>query len=335
MINSRSMTLLKREGTVFLLFLLQIALWGAESLLIQPFSCYHNNLSHLHATPNRDLLLQLKLSRSNQDAMSAPLSDHTKTQNDDPSLVYQRPEVAGAFVNIREAIPMGKEQLDTMIRIIRYFQSAGGPSQWLDLGCGDGPLADRLVKEFPASYGTLIDHSQPMLNLAKAKLGDNDHLEFRLADFSLGDFLDASTGNAEENEELANKFDVIVSGFAIHHVSHERKRSLYQQIFDMLNPGGVFLSIEHITSPTSDLETIFEYAFCDSMYDAYKKNSNPKSRNEIETAVRNDLSVDEEANILAPVEDQCDWLRQIGFKHVDCYFKFFILALFGGVKPIE
>jgi hypothetical protein len=33
------------------------------------------------------------------------------------------------------------------------------------------------------------------------------------------------------------------------------------------------------------------------------------------------------------VEVQCQWLRQIGFGHVDCYLKIFELALFGGLRP--
>jgi hypothetical protein len=41
---------------------------------------------------------------------------------------------------------------------------------------------------------------------------------------------------------------------------------------------------------------------------------------------------DKKENILAPVDEQCEWLRQIGFDDVDCYFKLFELALFGGRK---
>lgn len=41
---------------------------------------------------------------------------------------------------------------------------------------------------------------------------------------------------------------------------------------------------------------------------------------------------DKLANILAPVETQCTWLRDIGFAHVDIYLKIFELALFGGLK---
>ena len=42
---------------------------------------------------------------------------------------------------------------------------------------------------------------------------------------------------------------------------------------------------------------------------------------------------DKADNILERVEEQVKWLREIGFDHADCYFKFLELAVFGGVKP--
>jgi hypothetical protein len=35
------------------------------------------------------------------------------------------------------------------------------------------------------------------------------------------------------------------------------------------------------------------------------------------------------------VEEQCRWLKEIGFVEVDCWFKVLELALFGGRKPAE
>jgi tRNA (cmo5U34)-methyltransferase len=32
----------------------------------------------------------------------------------------------------------------------------------------------------------------------------------------------------------------------------------------------------------------------------------------------------------APVERQCEWLRDVGYADVDCFFKVFELAVFGG-----
>jgi len=42
---------------------------------------------------------------------------------------------------------------------------------------------------------------------------------------------------------------------------------------------------------------------------------------------------DKAANILAPVEAQCEWPRACGYEDVDCFFKVFELAVFGGRKP--
>ena len=39
------------------------------------------------------------------------------------------------------------------------------------------------------------------------------------------------------------------------------------------------------------------------------------------------------AGALAPLEVQCDWLREAGFENVDCYLKVLELAVFGGQKP--
>jgi hypothetical protein len=42
---------------------------------------------------------------------------------------------------------------------------------------------------------------------------------------------------------------------------------------------------------------------------------------------------DKDANKLLSVETQCAWLREIGYEEVDCYFRVYELAVFGGRKP--
>jgi tRNA (cmo5U34)-methyltransferase len=44
-------------------------------------------------------------------------------------------------------------------------------------------------------------------------------------------------------------------------------------------------------------------------------------------------SAQKTANRLAPVWAQLEWLRQIGFVDVDCYFKYLELTFFAGFRP--
>jgi hypothetical protein len=133
--------------------------------------------------------------------------------------------------------------------------------------------------------------------------------------------------------ELAEPFEVVVSGFSIHHQRDERKRELYGEIRDLLEPGGLFLNLEHVSSRSAWGATLFDDYFIDSLFAYHSRLSSGKSRPEIAEAYVH--RADKSANILAPVEVQCDWLRELGYVEVDCYFKTFELALFGGRRPLN
>lgn len=120
--------------------------------------------------------------------------------------------------------------------------------------------------------------------------------------------------------------DLIVSGYAIHHLTHERKRSLYREIYDGLRPGGAFFNIEHVASTSPELQALFERLFDEHLL---RRSPASKESNSSEQKERKDKS----DNILERVETQSEWLREIGFAQVDCYFKWLELAVFGGVKP--
>jgi SAM-dependent methyltransferase len=228
---------------------------------------------------------------------------------------WQNPEVARRFVEgTRDAIPYGADQLAVMLLLIRRF--CPQPRLLLDLGCGDGTLARLALEAAPGARAVLLDHSEPMVERAREALASyGDRCEIRLADlsFSVAGFAPAGS------------VDLVLSGYAIHHLPDVRKRTLYAEIHDLLAPGGLFVNVEHVASATPALEALHDDLFIDHLT---ARDSRPRE----EIAAAYHARPDRADNRLAPVETQLTWLREIGFDHVDCAFKWFELAVFSGVK---
>jgi hypothetical protein len=83
-----------------------------------------------------------------------------------------------------------------------------------------------------------------------------------------------------------------------------------KEIFERLTPSGVFCNLEHVASPTVELHHQF------------------LNKLDIEP------SAEDPSNKLLDLEIQLSWLREIGFVHVDCLWKWRELALMVGARPV-
>jgi SAM-dependent methyltransferase len=236
--------------------------------------------------------------------------------------VWKNSELAHNFLTgVRGAVPLAGEQIDILLRLLRLRQSEVGT--FLDLGCGDGILGKAIYRTYPQARGVFLDLSETMLQAARESFTETKQQPiFILEDFGRPEWVEAVKTEAP--------FDAIVSGFAIHHQPDGRKREIYQEIYQLLKPGGIFLNLEHVASRSKLGETAFDNLFLDSLDAFHQSQGSQKSREELNRQYYN--REDKKANILALVEEQCNWLREIGFVDVDCFLKIFELALFGGVK---
>ncbi len=170
------------------------------------------------------------------------------------------------------------------------------PKRVLDLGSGGGRLLGLVKAARPDSEFVALDFSPKMLEVLGSRFAQDQKVSVVSHDLS-------------EALPALGKFCAIVSSFAIHHLSHERKRTLYREVYELLLPGGVFCNLEHVVSPTARLHQ----EFSDKLGNRQNK--------------------EDPSNRPLDLETQLRWLRETGFEDVDCHWKWRELALFAGVRP--
>jgi tRNA (cmo5U34)-methyltransferase len=183
------------------------------------------------------------------------------------------------------------------------------PVSVLDIGAGTGLLTARLATARADATFTLLDASPAMLEHAPGRLG---------ADWSrctavIGDAVDALPDGP---------FDAVVTALAVHHLPDGDKRQLFRRVRDRLRPGGVFVNAEQVAGPTAALDAAYVERWL-----VHTRALGATDHDHAEAAVR--MSMD----LPAPVESQCDWLRDAGFVDVDCFFKQWRFAVYGGWRP--
>lgn len=204
---------------------------------------------------------------------------------------WTSPEKALDYVQRADSIPHRVEGESTLLEFLpRSAQRV------LDLGSGAGRLLGLVRSLLPHAEFVALDFSPAMIEHFRAAFADEERI--RLVKHDMQDPL-PSLGT----------FDAVVSSFAIHHLTHERKRGVYAEAFDLLAPGGVFCNLEHVASPSERLH--------------------------LEFLEKMGLRPDQEdaENKLLDLQTQLRWLREIGFTDVDCQWKWRELALLVGVKP--
>lgn len=236
--------------------------------------------------------------------------------------IWKQSAVVNRYLSSRVAIPMVPEQIGIMMSILKSRQQP--VKNFIDLGCGDGILGATILNEYPSAHGVLADFSEPMLAQAREQLnGFSSQLVFENLDY--GDPAWVSRMQAY------GPFDAIVSSYSIHHQPDVRKREIYAEIHSLLEPGGWFINIEHIASEAQLIVDLFNKHIIDHWYEQEKLKGGTRTYEEIAETFMN--RPDKDANILLSVDTQCNWLRELGYEQVDCYFRIYELAVFGGRRP--
>jgi len=126
--------------------------------------------------------------------------------------IWKDRDVAKAYLTERSTVISDRpRQLEVLLRVLRLFSP--NARSILDVGTGDSLLLATFLEAFPDASGVSVDFSPLMLEQGRQ----------RLARFgSRATTVEADLQTPTWKASLTGPFDAIVSGFAIHHLPHDR-----------------------------------------------------------------------------------------------------------------
>lgn len=209
----------------------------------------------------------------------------------------------------RILIPCFNDFYKTAVEVIPFERTA--PLKVLDLGAGTGLYSSMVQAVFPNAEFTLLDLATEMLEKAKTRFSQMG----KSPKILIGDYI---------KTDLREPYDLIISGLSIHHLSDADKAQLYQKIFNTLKPGGMFVNADQVLGKTLELERCYRQHWLDSV------RALGISEDELNAAKKR-----MEYDRMATLDAQLNWLKAAGFQDVDCWYKHFSFAVFGGYRPTQ
>jgi tRNA (cmo5U34)-methyltransferase len=186
-----------------------------------------------------------------------------------------------------------------------------GASSLLDVGCGAGNYALKMLERLPGLDVTLIDLSRPMLDRAVERVSR-----------ATSGRVTALQGDVRELQLGESRYDIICAAAVLHHLREtDEWHSVFSKFYASLKAGGSFWIsdlIEHSDARVQSLmwerygvylSQLKDEAYRDHVFNYIVQEDSPR-----------------------PLMFQLDLLRSVGFSHVEILHKNSCFAAFGGIK---
>ena len=201
----------------------------------------------------------------------------------------------------------------------QHFIAHNPDTSILDLGCGDGVFIHELLQSFSPAKIVLVDGSAEMLAAANKRLGNQPNVSCMQKSFQ----------ELLVNDPLHETFDFIYSSLAIHHLPSAVKKQLYGYIHAHLSVGGYFVHYDVVLPRSAALEKWY-LALWHQWISEYPEKEKREELSGIPEQYKGNPD-----NLPDTLESQLHTLQSVGFKEVDCYYKYGIFCLFGGRKQLQ
>lgn len=136
-------------------------------------------------------------------------------------------------------LPLREERFQVMLDALALTMPESFTA--LDLACGPGAISQRLLQRFPNARCISVDYDPVLLAIGQGALGTMGHrLRWVEADLTQEDWVKL-LGDTQ--------VDAVLSTTALHWLPSDRLVKLYQQLGQLIRPGGVFLNGDHLYLP--------------------------------------------------------------------------------------
>lgn len=207
----------------------------------------------------------------------------------------------------RQLVPGFDDFYGTVLDLIPHERDAA--IRILDLGAGTGLLTALLAQAFPRAAFTLVDISEAMLERARQRFAaEPARFRFRALDFGEG--------------PLPGTYEAVVSALAIHHVSRDAKRRLFQEVHRALCGGGLFVNADQVLGPTPEIDEQYR--------EAWLRQVRARGAAEEDIAAALERMGEDDMSTLAW---QLEQLEKIGFERVECCYQNYGFVVYSARKP--
>src|SRR3984885_1068326 len=163
-------------------------------------------------------------------------------------------------------VPHREERFTALIDVVAAAAGRDDPLV-LDLGCGPGSLAVRLLDRLPDATVVAVDADPVLLALGRAATAGRPGLRF--AD------LDLREPGWTAALDLDRPADAAVSTTALHWLGEDELAALYAELATVLRPGGVLVNGDHLADDAPTLARLG-----DALLDAERQRQYPPEQPE-------------------------------------------------------
>lgn len=145
---------------------------------------------------------------------------------------------------------IGREERFTVVAdVVEHVTAGHERPRVLDLGCGPGSLAARLVGRLPTARIVAVDMDPLLLALGRARHPNAAR------------YVEAVIGEDGWIDTLALRgpVDAIVSTTALHYLPEHVLRRTYAELTALLRPGGVLINADHLSQEGASVAEIAEF----------------------------------------------------------------------------